>query len=415
MKANKNSKKKFIETDRLTSIASAIRTEGLGWVLRRLQYRTPFTQSGRVVHSALRRFLGLLLRVPRKSSQLFRGTVFRDETVLYAFYDLQVTPISYDASWFAVLAERERRKKGLQKIHFIVVPGTKDGMREERKAYEVAVPTKARIWRLYNIVMPILRHVPSFSGLSILPSRAAAGPMLDAAKNHVYPEFYETILPTAHWPGELLEDVPEYNWQRHRQDGSEIGILKSSPQGMEYIARWLQKRLHGRHLVTITIRNYNFMPKRNSNLESWALFANRLDSKKYLPVFVLDTEETLDLTPPVLNGCEVFYAASWDLALRMALYESSYLNLGVNNGPLFMCILNARTRVLIFKILTSGVPQTSEEFVSSVGFKIGKQLPFSTPFQRLVWEDDSLEAIEREFFKFVQFVDQNPKNAQVHF
>ena len=90
----------------------------------------------------------------------------------------------------------------------------------------------------------------------------------------------------------------------------------------------------------------------------------------------------------------------------MALYESSYLNLGVNNGPMFLCMLNARTRLLIFKILTPSVPQTTEELMSKLGYEIGGQLPFATQFQRLVWQDDTLETIEREFYALVAKIEK---------
>ena len=66
-----------------------------------------------------------------------------------------------------------------------------------------------------------------------------------------------------------------------------------------------------------------------------------------------------------------------------------------------MCMFNAETRLLIFKVLTPSVPQTTEEFMSRLGFEIGGQMPFATAFQRLVWQDDTLETIEREFYALV--------------
>jgi len=139
------------------------------------------------------------------------------------------------------------------------------------------------------------------------------------------------------------------------------------------------------------------------------MFAKRLDPTRYLPVFVLGTERTLDPRPAPMEGFEVFSEASWNVGLRMALYESSYLNLGVNNGPLFMCVMDSRTRLLVFKIITASVPQTTEEFMSQLGFKIGGQLPFATPFQRLVWEEDTLQVIEREFAAMVALIDASER------
>lgn len=386
-------------TAKLTSLSDTVRTEGFGWLIRRLRYRTPISPLGRFVHRQLRRFIGLLLAVPRSILRQFSETESMNSDSLYAFFDLQVAPITYDVGWFAVAADRMRRQKNLARIHFVIVPGNKDGFREERAAYESVVDTSARLWRLYNVVLPILTLVPAYSGLSLLPHRDAVRSLRATAGNRVYPSDYEPGLPVAHLPVELLQSPP--------RQGEEIGILRSPLQAMRYIERWMAPRLSGRKLVTITLRNYAFMPARNSNTEAWVAFARRLDSTKYLPLFVLDTERTLDPLPDIFSGFEVLREASWNVWLRMALYESSHVNLGVNSGPLFTCALNARTRLLIFKIITPSVPQTTEELMSKLGFEIGEQLPFATPFQRLIWEDDTVETIEREFVKLMHQIEES--------
>ena len=384
---------------RLTSFTDTLRTEGLGWVLRRLRYRTPLTATGRSMHQGLRRLIGLMLKVPRTSRRLMLKVPIADPDTLYAFYDLQVAPLTYDISWFAAAADLARRRKKLKRIHFVIVPGVKDGLREERRAYESVVDAPSRLWRLHNIVVPMLTLVPSFCGLTIIPSRTSAGDLRGTAGDRVYPSAYEPSLPVAHWPSELLKDTTDH-------DG-EIGILRSPAQALRYIERWSRPRLHDRRLITVTIRDYDFMPTRNSNLEAWASFARGLDPQKYVPVFVLDTERTLDPVPRLLEGFEIFREASWNIALRMALYESSYLNLGVNNGPMFMCLLNARVRVLIFKILTKDVPQASEELMIALGFTMREQVRFATPFQRLVWENDERGTIDKEFAGLAAQIDHS--------
>jgi hypothetical protein len=62
-----------------------------------------------------------------------------------------------------------------------------------------------------------------------------------------------------------------------------------------------------------------------------------------------------------------------------------------------LCWLNDTTRYLTFKILTPEAPQTSPRFARWCGFEPDRSLPFATPLQRWVWEDDSVAAIEREF------------------
>ena len=85
------------------------------------------------------------------------------------------------------------------------------------------------------------------------------------------------------------------------------------------------------------------------------------------------------------------------LGLRMALYERAYLNLGVNNGPMGLCWLNDQTRYITFKMLCPAAPHTTAEYMEFLGFKIGESLPFATPGQQWVWQDDDLEVIESAF------------------
>jgi hypothetical protein len=328
-------------------------------------------------------------------SRLHRGP--SDGDTLYAFYDLQVVPITYDASWFAVCTDLVRRRRGLTRVHFVVVPGRKQGLREERAAYEAAVDLENRRWRLHNIVIPIFDLLPACAGYTLLPSREAAAALRAAAGSRVYPADYEPALPVGHHPTEVLSAA---------HDGDrESAVLGASVQGLRYVEQWAAPRLRGRRLVTITLREYAFMPARNSSVETWAHFARRLDSRAYLPVVVLDTDRSLDPLPPSLAGLEVLPQASWNIGLRMALYQSAYLNLGVNSGPLFMCLLNGRTRALVFKMLTPSVPQTTERFTRQLGFEIGGQLPFATPYQRQVWEDDRLDVVEREFAAMVETIE----------
>jgi hypothetical protein len=49
------------------------------------------------------------------------------------------------------------------------------------------------------------------------------------------------------------------------------------------------------------------------------------------------------------------------------------------------------------KIETADVPQSSLGFIRSFGFEPRKSLPFATPVQEWVWEDDTEEAITKIF------------------
>jgi tetratricopeptide (TPR) repeat protein len=62
-----------------------------------------------------------------------------------------------------------------------------------------------------------------------------------------------------------------------------------------------------------------------------------------------------------------------------------------------LCWLNSKSRFIMFKMLNPDWVNTSQAYIASLGLAAGTQPPFATPFQRLVWEADTLDVIEREF------------------
>jgi hypothetical protein len=70
-----------------------------------------------------------------------------------------------------------------------------------------------------------------------------------------------------------------------------------------------------------------------------------------------------------------------------------------------LCWLNERTRYITFKILSDAAPNTSADYMKFLGFEIGRSLPFATPWQRWVWEEDELPIIEQAFGEMVERLD----------
>jgi hypothetical protein len=106
-----------------------------------------------------------------------------------------------------------------------------------------------------------------------------------------------------------------------------------------------------------------------------------------------------------MRGFAALPEAAWNVPLRMALYERAYLNLGVNNGPMGLCWLNETTRYATLRMETPDVPQTTRQYFRTLGFEPGESLPFATPLQEWVWEDDTEDAIQRAFARLTQKID----------
>lgn len=376
--------------DGLPRILFRLRTQGPSWIWKRLlvEWNAPTTRPGIFFRSLLQRGLTAAAAPFRSLRRSLASHLTEVDSTLYAFYDLKVQPVTFDALWFLTGADLERRRLGLERVHVVIVPGPAGGLREEDPGYEEVVEHRERQRRVYRILMGTFRLLRSCSSFTMASGRADAAAIRSFAR-HVYPGPYETALPAVHHPDDTM--------QPSRAGVSPIAVLRADEQELGYVDRWLESCANGRRLVAITLRDYDYMPARNSNIAAWAEFARRLDPARYFPVFVLDTEQTLYRKPALLDDQVIFREVSWDVGLRAALYERAWLNLGVNNGPMGLCWLNERTRYITFKMLTPDVPQSTLKYMRERGFEANQSLPFVTPFQCWVWEDDALEVIEREF------------------
>ena len=349
----------------------------------------PTTPLGRIIYFVLRP-LELFHHLAADSEPDGSGT-------LLAFYDLAVAPVTFDFLWFLVGAEVERRRANFNSIHIIIVPGTENGLRKEHPDYDAVVDHAARQARIVNIIIPACRFLNTISGTIIATSRAHADRMQMRAPTRVFPKKYKPALPGYPGPLPYLEAA--------RKECEDIAVLRATTYDLRSAEAWLSERALGRLPVIITLRDYQFMPARNSDLKAWTKFAQTLDTTKFLPIFIPDTDQCLGTPPSELTPFTVCPEASWNLGLRMALYEKAYVNLGVNNGPMGLCWLNSNTRYITFKILSESVPQTTADYMKHLGFEIGCSLPFATPWQKWVWEDDTADVIAREFTAFVRRMD----------
>jgi hypothetical protein len=370
-----------------------LRTGGVPWLADRLrrEWQMPTSRGGQAIYRALR-------RAGRwGSSEATLRPAAND--ALYAFYDLAVAPLTFDFLWFLVGAELARRRVGASGIHVVIVPGRDAGVRREDPTYEAFIDPAGRWQRIVNILLPACSLLPSVTGTTVASDRGTVEALVRANKDAVFPARYEPGLPIYPNSKEPLRAA--------REDGVQIGVLRATAPDLRLVERWLAARGCGARTVTITLRHYDFMPARNSNLAAWSAFARGLDPKEFSVVFVPDTEQCFDGMPGEISGFPVCSEAAVNLGLRMALYERAYLNLGINNGPMGLCWLNERARYLTFKMLTEGVPQATSAYMASLGFEFGTSLPSATPWQKWVWEDDDRAVIEREFAMMVEAIERS--------
>lgn len=325
-----------------------------------------------------------------------RNNTNKQPYVLYAFYDLAVSPTSFDIVAFLVLAELEREKVGCSSLHVVIVPGYDGGFRKGAlDAYNKTGTWKYDYdylhWRLRNMLVPCCWLIPSCHQVTVCTSREEAMMLETSLVKHVFPKKGNS---TIHHPQENYLYSHIIAAISH---GFVLPSIHPKSSACRHVSDWIKTNAGNRKVITITLRECSYEQDRNSNLKEWSAFARNLDPAVYFPVIIRDTESALGPLPPELNGLTIFAEVPWNVELRAALYELSYLNMSASNGPAYLFIFNHLTRYLLFNMIVSSCDVTSEKHFDYIGIKAGSQLKHATPFQRLIWEDDKIEVLQREF------------------
>lgn len=370
----------------LSAVTKKIQQHGIIWCVKRAMRefwhpRFPWLQKLGAVNHLIYWPFGQLGKTLDFAESL--GATDTKDT-LYLFYDLEVSPITYDFSWALAISELQRQQLNLKYIHIVIVPGNNNNLRKEDAQYESVINQAARHWRITNMLIPMINLLPHANGFTCCLNRQQAA-YIQAKAKHVTPKMYSANIPITN------------TFNRELKAGLDLRCLQATPQALAHVDDWITKFAAGRKLISITIRQYDYMPARNSNLEEWDKFARSLDPKVYAIVIMPDISQAWTDGPAPLTIGYNFAPATWNLALRAAMYERCYINLGINCGPIGLCWLSKTCNYITFKMQTTDVGQTTDTFMQWLGFTIGASLPFASPNQKWVWEADDYPIIEREF------------------
>lgn len=316
----------------------------------------------------------------------------KSSLVLYAFYDLQICTVTFDFLSFLLRAELRRIQVGCKSLHIVFVPGADDGFRMMHLSGDISR------WRLQNMHIAACSFLSSIKGITVCPTRAQATSIEDNLASNIFPVDYTTHIFDSQKAIQASIDAFMFAGVviRHLK-GDEVPVLTPTLRAQQYVREWYEKHANGRKVIAITLRESPNDPARNSNLDAWARFAATIDENEFLPVIIRDTDAVFLPVPQELKGLCHFNEAAIDLDLRLAFYESAFLNMLVNNGPLQICYLNPKIRYLAYKMFNVTNDADEKATCAVYGIPIGGQLPMATPFQRVIWDDDNYETLMKSF------------------
>lgn len=305
----------------------------------------------------------------------------KGNNVLYFFYDLSVNALNYEFIVALCHAEVERKILGFSKLHPVIVPKRLDSIYDLSRTSitQTGGGLEAdNYWFLHNVIVPATALLPSCESITLCGSRQEAKMLTERLSYNKFPHEYDIDFPL-----ELNSNRNLLNKEIY--DGNGYGQpLVSRSSSLSFVKQWLRKNsIDNKKNIVITLRQNCLQKGRNSDLDAWRCFAQQIEKKGYVPIFIKDTYS--DFESDDLGNFLIFHEASWNILLRMAMYEMAYLNMTVNTGTYALCAFNSKTRYLAFIYLCETDPVGSTAFHEAAGTPVGSQYPASTPFQRWVW------------------------------
>lgn len=315
-----------------------------------------------------------------------------------AFYDLAVAPPAFNFLTFMNTAEIVRRRQGDDAVSLVIVPGPKDGFRDDNLPPDL--PERRR--RLHNLIMSGARLMPGLKALTLAEDREAAQRLFLRAAGNVFPRGYHPMMPVAEYK------LAPLNAAFLR---GEMPFTLSAPEDrLELVADYLHHVAGGRRPITITLREAGFHPTKNSDLGVWRQFVAGLDHSVYCPIIIRDTER---MNEPLegFDGAVACPLAAFDMCFRSAIYQLAHDNLFVNNGPQVSALFT-NAPGLFFKQLNPDTDATTEAWLrNEMGVLPGLDWAMAAKRHRFVWEPEDAEVISRHFHAHMAELDAGLRGA----
>ena len=298
---------------------------------------------------------------------------------LFCFYDMAVSPCSYDFFTFLYSAEICRLRRGLSNIKLIFVHGPDGKFRKDN----IRTLEQNEIF-FNNVIMPGVSVLPSCE--SFMREERQGTPFQSLAADNIFPRGYTPNQPTAEYVANEL--VASF----FREDP--VGFLESPAYSRKIAEQITDSRTGGKPYVTLTVREIerdNANNTRTINYDVWLDAITKLRERGIETIVVRDTSRAF--CPALFPHTPEAPEASIHLPTRLALYENALLNFTKNNGPALL-LLYSKARTMFFNSFDDDVIALSKAwFSSNYGMSHGDQFPMTTKSKKYVWDDETSSTI----------------------
>jgi len=259
-----------------------------------------------------------------------------------AVYDLRLSPPTYDFAYFLYQADCYFRSLGHSSFQVIIFSGkTTNNFICQHNEWESLIGKEERSKRIYNMLLPMAslyegcfsaRLIKDINHLKFICRRSSI----------VYPKYYDGIF--------LSNPISYEKVYKYEMNNAEYSGFKSNRNELDKVQSWLFAHNITLPFVCFTIRDYQFEPSRNSNVQAYLQFAKYLRDMNILSVFI---PEVSNAVPEyIIEEFPLFIPAIHSLYQRQAIYELACTNIFANNGCSALCALNKSCSYILSGLLT---------------------------------------------------------------
>lgn len=284
--------------------------------------------------------------------------------MISAFYDLAVSPPTWDFSKFITRACMDRESTS-EEIRVYIVPGPRNGFRDD----DLPPDDTMRRRMLRHVVMRYCELLPNVSVVHC-DDRIHAAKMLRAA-TRIFPAGYDTRAPLSTYNEMLLLD----GWQRGRR----FPRLRPSTIARELVDAYLGDT----QPVVFVFRETSYWPQRNTDLATWSRFGQWLRTGGVEVVVVRDYSKEGEDFEDFLT----LHEASSDIHILLALLKHAQLSYFVVNGPSVLALWGTTIPYRVFGWWYTISGRLAE----------GQQLPWASDDQRIIWDAPTFDALANSF------------------
>jgi hypothetical protein len=313
---------------------------------------------------------------------------------LYCFYDLAVSPSTYDFFTFLVLCEQQRIRDNFGEIEIIFVASPNKGYKEGgARSFE----ENDQLFR--NVLLP---------GCQLLPSIKATRFESDRTKitTHDFPT--DSIFPLGYC---INQPIPDYMYNgivASHFIGEKPVRFVAPDYAVNSIESYLENNhFHNKKLLVLTTRELSRSDDsglRSINHKAWTDFFKGLDKNQWQPIIIRDTSATFSNKPLFGDIPEIDFA-SHHLHLRCAIYQKAFINFCKPNGPGFLALFGSKPMVQFIELDNDFIAMSENWYKHNLGMSMGAHFPLTEKNKIVFWGNESKEIIS-EMMELANNVDK---------